>query len=344
MDVGIQMAHLFYGRNAPKNIQYVEADVFLNFLAAMTNGFVDIPEAQFQKWSSLRFIDVTDTYERLKLSIQELCDVSPLPLSITSYFLDEITNLTLEQRFELYGELKSYDELLSPLLNFVDPAGYKEHKKYFESFEAGARTVTDLKWMTQLSTRFYGEVNNFKVALDSVIPKRDAIVKVFSSQNIRYATGELNFDKIFKVLKSQFGDTWNGYVAYKGVLIEYLLESSGGTDLANQSSRIIGLGLEKAVLELYRIIGYTVYDTSASGDFGIDILAQSNTEKIGIQCKNYAGNVGVDSVMQAHSGGHYYGCSRFVVYSTSGFTGAALEMAKKLNVELLIYKGSLASP
>lgn len=335
------MAHLFYGRNVPKNIEYVKSDVFLNVLAAMTNDFVDIPEEQFQKWNSLRFIDVTDTYERLKSSVQELCDVSPVPLSITSCFLDGITDLTLEQRFELYSELKSYDELLSPLLDFVDPAGYKEHKEYFDSFEAGTRTITDLKWMAQLSTRFYDEVNNFKVAFDSVIPKRDAIVKVFSTQNIRYATGELNFDKIFKVLKSQFGDAWNGYVAYKGVLIEHLLESSGATDLAKQSSRIIGLGLEKAVLELYRVIGYTVSETSASGDFGIDILAQSNTEKIGIQCKNYAGNVGVDSVMQAHSGGHYYGCSRFVVYSTSGFTSAAFEMAKKLNVELLVYKGSL---
>ncbi|WP_204126631.1 restriction endonuclease [Pseudomonas ogarae] len=336
------MAHLFYGNNVPKSIEYVKSDVFLKLLAARTNDFVDISEEQFKKWNSLRFIDVTDPYERLKSSIQELCDVSPVPSSINSYFLDGPSDLTLDQKFELYNELKSYDEVLSPLLDFVDPAGYRWHEEYFESFEAGARTVTNLKWMAQLSIRFYDEVNNFKIALDSVIPKRDAIVKVFSSQNIRYATGELNFDKIFKVLKSQFGDAWNGYAAYKGVLIEHLLESSGATVLAKQSSRIIGLGLEKAVLELYRIIGYTVSETSASGDFGIDILAQSNTEKIGIQCKNHAGNVGVDSVMQAHSGGHYYGCSRFVVYSASGFTSGAFEMAKKLNVELLVYKGSLA--
>ncbi|MBD9463925.1 restriction endonuclease [Pseudomonas sp. Pdm06] len=335
------MAHLFYGKSAPKSIEYVNSDVFLKFLANMTNDFADIQDAQFNKWNHLRFVDVTDTYANLKSSIQELCDNSPVPASITSYFSDENSELTLEQRFELYTKLNAHEEQLNPLLNFVDPAGYKWHKEYFESFEAGVRTATVLGGMTRLSAQFYAEVNNFKVALDSIIPNRDAIIKVFTSQNIRYATGELNFDKIFKVLKSQFGDAWKGYVAYKGVLIEYLLDSTGTTVLAKPSPSTTGLSLEKAVLELYQIIGYTVSETSVSGDFGIDILAQSNTEKIGIQCKNYAGNVGVDSVMQAHSGGHYYGCSRFVVYSSNGFTSAAHEMAKKLNVELLIYKGAL---
>jgi hypothetical protein len=80
MDVGIHMAHVFYGKNAPKSIEHVNSDVLLNLLAAKTNGFVDIPAALFKKWRSLRFIDVTDTYGRLKSSIREQRDGGAVPL------------------------------------------------------------------------------------------------------------------------------------------------------------------------------------------------------------------------------------------------------------------------
>lgn len=325
----------------PKSLEYVNSEVFLNYLSVMTNGFTEIPEAQFKKWNALRSIDVTASYEELRTNIQNLNDAAPLPASIHDYFLDGISDLTLEQRFDLYTELRSYDDSLSPLLGFVDPISYKSYKENFEAFESGVGSSNDLEWMMRLSKNVYDEINNFKVAIDSIIPKRDAIIKVFASQNIKYVTGELNLDKVFKLLKSQFGDDWNGYVKYKGVLIEHLLANSGITGISKTSTSFMGLSFEKAILELYRILGYTVSETNATGDFGIDIIAQSNAEKIGIQCKNYAGNVGVDSVMQAHSGGHFYECSRYVVCSTNGFTTAALEMATKLKVELLVYKGSL---
>jgi hypothetical protein len=337
------MAYQFFGRNVPKNIEYLNVDVFLPFVSKITNGFTITPESSFRKWAALKRVDVAAPYESLKASVEELSNVAPLPLEVSQYFTDATTDLSTGQRFDLFLSLRAFDNLLNPDLNFVDPAGYKWHEEYFEAFENGERDMKTLEGMTKLFSRFYEEVNNLKIALDTLTPRKDAIIKVFSNQNIRYATGLLNIDKIHKVLKSQFGDDWNGYAAYKGVLIGHFLASHTNADLLKPSSSFVGLSLEKAVFELYRLVGYAVSETSTSGDFGIDIIAQSNVEKIGIQCKNYTGNVGVEAVMQAHSGGHYYGCTRFIVYGTSGFTSAALEMATKLNVELLIYKGTLLS-
>jgi HJR/Mrr/RecB family endonuclease len=178
-------------------------------------------------------------------------------------------------------------------------------------------------------------------AAKQLINDREAYVKVFSGQKIHYANGQLNLEKIHRSLKTHFGHDYGLYSIYRGVMIQKLLSLG-----ARQSSTVHGIGqgvhFENSIIELYRQLGYVVTETPSTGDFGIDVIAQSNIERIGIQCKKHATNVGVEAVMQAHSGGHYYGCSRFVVCATEGFTQAAQEMAEKLKVELLIFRNRMA--
>ncbi|MBV7527268.1 restriction endonuclease [Pseudomonas sp. PDM29] len=89
---------------------------------------------------------------------------------------------------------------------------------------------------------------------------------------------------------------------------------------------------------IYKSLGYDVLMTGATGDFGVDIIARSNSEKIGVQCKNLSSPVGVDAIMQIYSGGKFYGCTRYCIITTKGYTDAAVEMAKKLGVEILIHR------
>lgn len=333
------MAYQFYGRNAPKSISCINVETFLDKLSELSESFTVIPETFFKIWSAIWWIDVTSSYAELKVKLAEYALLCPLPKELEQYLDLDVPRLTNGQKFHFLMTLVESEKVADIFKSHTDPESFKWYMDSFHLHRSGDVSEDVLERMSKGFRDFCYEIDHFETALQSIVPNRDSIIKVFSTQNIRYATGELNFDKIFKVMKSQFGEPYKGFIAYKGVIIERLLNQSVKV-VAKPNSTAVGLSLEKAVLKLYRVIGYAVSETSATGDFGIDILAQSNTEKIGIQCKNYAATVGVEAVMQAHSGGHYYGCTRFIVYSASGFTSAALEMASKLKVELLIYKGA----
>lgn len=333
------MSYQFYGRNDPKSISCINVEPFLDKLSELSENFTIIPKPFFEFWSAIWWIDVTSDYSKLKEKLAEFAALHPLPDELKQYLDPNVSGLSVHQRFHLLMALIEIDKVADIFYKHTDPESFKWYMDSFDLHKGGDTSKDVLERMSKGFRDFCYEISHFETGLQSIVPNRDSIIQVFSTQNIRYATGALNFDKIFKVMKSQFGEPYNGFIAYKGVIIGRLLNQSGKVT-TKPSSNAVGLSLEKAVLELYRIIGYAVSETSATGDFGIDILAQSNAEKIGIQCKNHAGTVGVEAVMQAHSGGHYYGCTRFVVYSASGFTPAALEMANKLKVELLIYKGA----
>ncbi|TPV58676.1 restriction endonuclease [Pseudomonas fluorescens] len=333
------MSYQFYGANEPKSISCINVEPFLDKLSEITENFTVIPEQFFKVWNAIWWIDVTSGFSEFKEKLAEYALLCQLPPDLEQYLDCDISKLTIDQRFHVLMTLVESENVAETFEKYTDPKSFKWYMESFNLHRDGDLSEDVLERMSKGFRGFCYEIGHFQTALKSIVPKRDSIIQVFSTQNIRYATGELNFDKILKVMKSQFGEPHKGYIAYKGVIIERLLSQSSKV-VVKPSSTAVGLSLEKAVFELYRVIGYAVSETSATGDFGIDILAQSNTEKIGIQCKNYAGTVGVEAVMQVHSGGHYYGCTRFIVYSASGFTPAALEMASKLKVELLIYKGA----
>lgn len=74
--------------------------------------------------------------------------------------------------------------------------------------------------------------------------------------------------------------------------------------------------------------------TQASGDYGIDVLAEKDDVTYGIQCKYYTDKVGNHAVQEALSGAQYYHCMVAVVMTNSDFTPAAVETARKTNVLL----------
>ena len=74
--------------------------------------------------------------------------------------------------------------------------------------------------------------------------------------------------------------------------------------------------------------------TRASGDQGVDVLAERSGLQYAIQCKNYAGAVGNAAVQEAYAGAQYYGCDVAVVVCPGEFTRAARELAASTGVEL----------
>lgn len=96
-----------------------------------------------------------------------------------------------------------------------------------------------------------------------------------------------------------------------------------------------GHEFEYACAELLRHVGYRdVKVTQGAGDYGVDILARRGNVKYAIQCKRYAGNVGVKAIQEAGMGCDYYHCDAAVVMTNSIFTKQAVRFANTTGVRL----------
>lgn len=73
--------------------------------------------------------------------------------------------------------------------------------------------------------------------------------------------------------------------------------------------------------------------TSGSGDHGVDIIAEQNGIRFGIQCKLYQGQIPNKAVQEAYTGASYYDCDVAVIMSNSELTKQAQVEAKKLRVK-----------
>ncbi|HIZ42274.1 MAG TPA: restriction endonuclease [Candidatus Gemmiger excrementigallinarum] len=107
------------------------------------------------------------------------------------------------------------------------------------------------------------------------------------------------------------------------------------TDTGVVMDTMEGHEFEYFCADLLQHNGFTdVEVTQASGDFGIDVLAQKDGVTYAIQCKCYADPVGNHAVQEALSGAQFYHCMVAVVMTNNYFTPAAIETAQRTNVLL----------
>ena len=99
---------------------------------------------------------------------------------------------------------------------------------------------------------------------------------------------------------------------------------------------------ENWVARLMRIQGFKSYATKFSGDYGVDVIAEKDGWKIGIQVKKYTKPVGIKAIQEIASGMVHYGCNEgWVISTTPYFTNAAIKLAKEHGI-MLFDKENLA--
>ena len=81
-----------------------------------------------------------------------------------------------------------------------------------------------------------------------------------------------------------------------------------------------GIEFEQYVAVRFRENGWDVSATSATGDYGVDIIAKRGDERVAVQCKRYAKSVGVSAVQQVVSGARQHHCWKSMVVSNQEFT------------------------
>ena len=95
-----------------------------------------------------------------------------------------------------------------------------------------------------------------------------------------------------------------------------------------------GTHFEVFLAALFFRLGYRVRRVGMSHDFGADLVMTSRRQRVVVQAKRYAGNVGIGAVQEVLGAVQYYRGTRAMVVTSSGFTDSARELAARSGVEL----------
>ncbi len=100
-----------------------------------------------------------------------------------------------------------------------------------------------------------------------------------------------------------------------------------------------GLGFEKYIANTLKKQGYSNVTLTQQYDYGVDIIANKDGVRWGIQVKRYSGLVKADAARQVVTGLRVYGCERAMVITNSTYSRVALELARSNGCELIDRSG-----
>lgn len=152
-------------------------------------------------------------------------------------------------------------------------------------------------------------------------------------------------------MNDKLQDTWLLIAVILGIclcvgiffLVRFLIRQYKRSRRAGEIDEMEGHDFEYFCAELLEKSGFIdVEVTRASGDYGVDILAEKEGVTYAIQCKRYAAPVGVEAVQQVYAGRDYYDRMVGAVMTNQYFTASAVDAAKRLKI-LLWDRGYLDS-
>lgn len=91
--------------------------------------------------------------------------------------------------------------------------------------------------------------------------------------------------------------------------------------------KMTGLEFEHRVAGLLKNQGYTNVRLTEKYDYGVDIIANKDGIRWGIQVKRYSGIVKADAVRQVVTALRSYNCDRAMVISNANYSKIAMELA-----------------
>lgn len=140
---------------------------------------------------------------------------------------------------------------------------------------------------------------------------------------------------------------WMIYVLYGGILILSVLLATYCYKLYQKQKvrarlatlaeidTMDGLAFERFIAGLLTRRGFTKVSLTEKYDYGVDIIAQKNGKRWGIQVKRYSGLVKAAAVRQVVAALHEYKCDRAMVITNSTYSSVAVRLAKSNNCVLI---------
>ena len=96
-----------------------------------------------------------------------------------------------------------------------------------------------------------------------------------------------------------------------------------------------GHEFEHYIAALLEHRGFKTRVTRASGDLGVDIIAQRKRIRYAIQCKRYSKNIPRHAVSDVVAGKYHYHCTHAMVITNRYFTQGAITLAQSTQCELV---------
>lgn len=103
----------------------------------------------------------------------------------------------------------------------------------------------------------------------------------------------------------------------------------------DQVDEMTGVEFENYVEALLRRDGYKTETTPTSGDYGVDLVAIKDKQRIAIQCKRYTKNIDQAAVREVYAGMTKYQCGLGIVITNRHFTKHAVDLASSTNCILI---------
>ena len=95
---------------------------------------------------------------------------------------------------------------------------------------------------------------------------------------------------------------------------------------------------EQAIASHYSAQGYKCDVQGGSYDYGVDIIAENEVDKLAIQVKMYdKRQVNYQAVMYLYAGQYYFDCNKSILITSGAVKQDAKNVAKRLGVEIIEY-------
>ena len=121
---------------------------------------------------------------------------------------------------------------------------------------------------------------------------------------------------------------------YPKFINKYLNKLEKSKNIQN-TSNISPVEYESYICLKLKTLGFKAQTTKASGDQGVDVLAEKNNIKFAIQCKLYSSPVGNKAVQEVCAGRDFYDADYGIVVTNNTYTPAAKKLANKNEIILL---------
>lgn len=185
------------------------------------------------------------------------------------------------------------------------------------------------KLLTPFYKRIYKKIDNTSTAeniikeylkIPDAVPDYEVTSRLLNKFNINYDKG-----KTEKIINKILGD----------IELEEFEEDFGSTKIdIGDFEELTGYEFEGYLKNLFTLLGYTVIQTSLSGDQGADLIISKDGEKSVVQTKKYAGNVSNGAVQEIVAAKNHYKAQKAIVVTNSSFTKSAIDLALSNEVEL----------
>lgn len=256
--------------------------------------------------------------------------------------------------------LKKNNQLYSGLMTIVENSYHKLVKVIGKKSDLDESLHSCLTWelIRKYSVSYFAQVweneygNYFNDILSDPI---ENIINVYCRINELSAKDINTVGKFTYYLmdNNKFSNSnYNNFIKCNEVIIDYILKECEQIEMESFERKLTkevykkveytiddvdlmtGFEFEDFVGKLFEKMGFSVQVTKSSGDQGVDVLAEKNGNRIGIQAKCYSNTVGNKAVQEIVAGVTFYNCDKGIVVTNNWFTNSAIELAKANNIVL----------